>query len=55
MGVADYSRNKMSSELDKAQVAASQSASGDTIFGKILNKEIPCTFIYEDEQVSNFC
>jgi histidine triad (HIT) family protein len=24
---------------------------GDTIFGKILRKEIPTTFIYEDDQV----
>ena len=28
---------------------------GDTIFGKILRKEIPTTFIYEDEQVIPFC
>jgi len=35
------------------EVAAAQAAkpTGDTIFGKILRKEIPCTFIYEDEQV----
>ena len=25
---------------------------GDTIFGKILRKEIPTTFIHEDEQVA---
>jgi hypothetical protein len=24
----------------------------DTIFGKMLRKEIPCDFIYEDEQVT---
>ena len=38
------------SEVDKAQTAQ---PGGDTIFGKILKKEIPCTFIYEDDQVSN--
>lgn len=37
------------SEVDKAQTAQ---PGGDTIFGKILKKEIPCTFIYEDDQVS---
>ena len=26
-------------------------ASGDTIFGKIIRKEIPSEFLYEDEQV----
>lgn len=35
-------------ELAKAQTA---SAGGDTIFGKILRKEIPAKFVYEDEQV----
>ena len=38
----------MSDEVDKAQSAAPQ---GDTIFGKITRKEIPTTFIYEDDQV----
>ena len=27
-------------------------AADDTIFGKILRKEIPCDFIYEDDKVS---
>lgn len=39
----------MASEVEKAQSAA---ASEDTIFGKILRKEIPCKFIYEDDKVS---
>lgn len=39
----------MADEVSKAQQA---SAGGDTIFGKILRKEIPCNFIYEDDQVS---
>ena len=38
----------MADEVQKAQTVA---ATEDTIFGKILRKEIPCTFIYEDEQV----
>lgn len=40
---------KMASEVEKAQTAA---PGGDTIFGKILRKEIPCKFIYEDDQVN---
>ena len=39
---------KMASEVEKAQVAT---PGDDTIFGKILRKEIPCKFIYEDDQV----
>lgn len=39
----------MSDEVAKAQSAQ---ASEDTIFGKILRKEIPCDFIYEDDQVN---
>ncbi|CAB3241789.1 unnamed protein product [Arctia plantaginis] len=38
-------------ELAKAQTA---SAGGDTIFGKILRKEIPAKFVYEDEQCVAF-
>lgn len=41
---------KMADEVGKAQAAEK---TDDTIFGKILRKEIPCTFIYEDEQVSS--
>ena len=40
----------MADEVGKAQQAVGQ-AGGDTIFGKILRKEIPCTFIHEDDQV----
>lgn len=39
----------MATEVEKAQTAA---PSEDTIFGKILRKEIPCNFIYEDDQVN---
>lgn len=42
-------RYKMSDEVEKASTA---SPGGDTIFGKILRKEIPCDFIYEDDRVS---
>lgn len=41
----------MSDEVAKAQKAA---ATEDTIFGKILRKEIPCTFIYEDDKCVAF-
>lgn len=36
---------------DEVQRAQDVKDTSDTIFGKILRKEIPCTFIYEDEQV----
>ena len=39
----------MASEVEKAQAASGKDS--DTIFGKILRGEIPCKFIYEDEQV----
>lgn len=42
-------RYKMSDEVEKASIAL---PGGDTIFGKILRKEIPCDFIYEDDRVS---
>ncbi|KOC66479.1 Histidine triad nucleotide-binding protein 1 [Habropoda laboriosa] len=42
---------KMATEVEKAQAAAS---GGDTIFGKIIRKEIPCNFIYEDDQCVAF-
>lgn len=40
----------MSDEEAKAQTAQ---PTEDTIFGKILRKEIPCAFIYEDDKVSD--
>ncbi|XP_065076305.1 adenosine 5'-monophosphoramidase HINT1 [Ochlerotatus camptorhynchus] len=42
----------MSDEVAKAQVA--DSTDGDTIFGKIIRKEIPCKFIYEDDKTVAF-
>lgn len=39
----------MSDEVAKAQAV---NPDEDTIFGKILRKEIPCEFIYEDDKVS---
>lgn len=42
-------QRKMATEVEKAQSATADG--GDTIFGKILRKEIPCKFIYEDNQV----
>lgn len=43
-------RLRMSDEVEKASIAVP--GVGDTIFGKILKKEIPCSFIYEDDRVS---
>ena len=36
------------SEVEKAQTSG---PGGDTIFGKIIRKEIPSTFIHEDDKV----
>nr|XP_022309357.1 histidine triad nucleotide-binding protein 1-like [Crassostrea virginica] len=41
----------MSEEIEKAQTAK---PGGDTIFGKIARKEIPCDFIYEDDKCVAF-
>ncbi|KAL7048223.1 hypothetical protein ACKWTF_003269 [Chironomus riparius] len=42
---------KMADEVKAAQEA---NPGADTIFGKILRKEIPCNFIYEDDQCVAF-
>merc|ERR1711973_406469 len=47
----NITQTRKMSEVDKAQSA---SAGGDTIFGKILRKEIPCDFIYEDDKCVAF-
>ena len=39
---------RMSSEVEKAQVAKNEE---DTIFGKIVRKEIPAKIIFEDDHV----
>lgn len=39
---------KMADETEKAQTAR---PGGDTIFGKIVRKEIPVNLLYEDDQV----
>ncbi|XP_071450758.1 adenosine 5'-monophosphoramidase HINT1 [Hetaerina americana] len=41
----------MGDEVEKARAAIPEN---DTIFGKILRKEIPCSFIYEDDQCVAF-
>lgn len=38
----------MADEISKAQVAQ---PGGDTIFGKIIRKEIPAKIIFEDDRV----
>lgn len=40
----------MADEVALAAKAAEE-APADTIFAKILRKEIPCTFIHEDDKV----
>ncbi|CAI5438490.1 unnamed protein product [Caenorhabditis angaria] len=44
------------SEVEKAQIAAIQKdvQANDTIFGKIIRKEIPAKIIFEDEEVLAF-
>ncbi len=45
----------MSNEEEKAKAAKAPSSSNEkTIFGKILDKEIPCTFLYEDDRCVAF-
>lgn len=45
----------MTDEVSNAVAAAKTFAAEDeTIFGKILRKVIPCTFIYEDDKVCLF-
>ncbi|XP_033218619.1 histidine triad nucleotide-binding protein 1 isoform X2 [Belonocnema kinseyi] len=44
-------QRKMAMEVEKALAAT---PGGDTIFGKILRKEMPCNFIYEDDQCVAF-
>ena len=39
----------MSSESSAASAASGVSASGDTIFGRILRGEIPCNAVHSDE------
>jgi len=41
----------MGDEVAKAQQAGGEE---DTIFGKIARGEIPCEFLYQDEQVCIF-
>lgn len=38
----------------EVELAQSAAPGGDTIFGKILRKEIPAKFVYEDEQVKKY-
>lgn len=40
---------------DEVSRAQSAQPGGDTIFGKIIRKEIPAKIIYEDDQVRSVC
>ncbi|EFO21072.2 hypothetical protein LOAG_07417 [Loa loa] len=46
-----YMLRKMKSEVEKAQTAGPES---DTIFGKIIRKEIPAKIIMEDDDILAF-
>ncbi|KAF7634583.1 HIT domain-containing protein [Meloidogyne graminicola] len=46
--------SKMTDEIAKAQTAVTPSNVTDTIFGKIIRKEIPANIIYEDNEVLAF-
>ncbi|KAK0426911.1 hypothetical protein QR680_009964 [Steinernema hermaphroditum] len=48
------SAKSMASEEEKAKAAAGQDQAGDTIFGKIIRKEIPAKIILEDEHIVAF-
>ena len=39
--------------MSEVEKAATAKPGGDTIFGKIIRKEIPAKIIYEDDQVSS--
>ncbi|VVD01255.1 unnamed protein product [Leptidea sinapis] len=39
---------------DEVELANKAEAGGDTIFGKIMRKEIPAKFVYEDDQCVAF-
>ena len=43
--------NNMSDEAAKAQAASAPAPGEDTIFAKIVRKEIPANIIYEDDRV----
>ena len=49
--VAHTSKRLMSDEVEKAQKAQIPKKGGDTIFGKIVRKELPANIIYEDDEV----
>ena len=42
---------KMADEMARSREAAVQPDGGDTIFGKIIRKEIPSEILYEDDKV----
>ncbi|KAI5712198.1 histidine triad nucleotide-binding protein 1 [Diaphorina citri] len=42
------------SSMSEVEKAAQAAPGGDTIFGRILRKEIPCNFIHEDDKCVAF-
>ena len=47
--ISNTTRRTMSTEEDKAKIASIPDSGEKTIFQKILDKEIPCQFLYEDD------
>jgi len=52
--IGNLVRRTMSSEVEKAKGASMPGAGEKTIFQKILDKEIPCKFIHEDDMCVAF-
>ncbi|XP_031562817.1 histidine triad nucleotide-binding protein 1-like [Actinia tenebrosa] len=52
VGTQYFSTNQRlcNDEVDKAKAAAKENKNSETIFGKILKKEIPADIIYEDDK-----
>lgn len=53
-GVQVKHKLRMSILSDEALKAQKAKPGGDTIFGKIIRREMPAKIIYEDEEVQNF-
>jgi hypothetical protein len=49
--IALYTSRYLSKMTDEVNLAQTAKIGGDTIFGRIIRKEVPAKIIYEDEQV----
>ena len=50
--IKSFSKNSTTNMSDEVNLAQTAKPGGDTIFGKIIRKEIKADIIYEDEKVS---